>query len=119
MEWIVNNNGNGVKGRGPGLILGTIKNSLPGGLKRTHNDLSKSTRSCGPDMKLELSKYKGNMICVFLSTLCDKKQRVSHQTLYLMRQDKNKPDSDYTMSSSLTHNFEFAPLKKPSITEQI
>jgi hypothetical protein len=90
MEWIENNIGNGVKGRGRGLISGTIKNSLPGGLKRTHKDPSKDTRSCGPDMKLGLSKYKGNMICVFLSTLCEKKHRVSQRTVYLMRQDKTR-----------------------------
>lgn len=122
MGWILNNMGNGVKGRGRGLISSTIKNSMPGGLQRTHNDLGKDTRSCGPDMKLGLSKYKRNMICVFLSTLCDKEHRVSQRTVYLMRQDKNKPDSGfcatvYSMSFSLTYNFRIRSLKDTKTTE--
>jgi len=73
-------------------------------------------------MKLGLSKYKGNMICVFLATLFDKKHRVSEGTVYVMREDKNKPDSDfcatvYSMSFSLKHNFRIRSLKETKTTE--
>jgi len=53
---------------------------------------------------------------VFFLQPSDKKHRVSEATVYLMREDKNKPDSDicataYSMSFSLTHNFRIRSLK--------